>query len=620
MTYIPTIKGVVRDYAPGYGPESGARESIAMDPAYALQTRSTVLTDEGSFRANFANSSLWVSIGSVTVLGATVTGTGFAAADVHINDYFLVDADAATAAVQIKSVDSDTQITLVSAYGGTTSGAASRAHVLGTAGSGATITVASGQCTIAAGTTATAVTRLRRNLDYAPFIVRERLSISQRIANQSIYIGGGEDVAAPRWFARFNADGTTNTTIKCETGRNPTGAPSASETESTTITIPNGLTTATLLDYRIEVLHEVVRFFIEGILVASHNRVIPLHHDEYTVGVSVENGTTPASGTSVVVDYIVGKNHNKVEVGIMSEVDAVVASQPPYEPRTYSVAGVITINTDLIVIDCSRYRSISVQCTSMGTTGVVTPAWSNDGTTWVTATMWSEAGASSTTFNAAVLRNTNVYARYFRLRLTTATTAGTTTIYVNASQIPVATWLATQPISGTVTSSSAAGPAAHDAAISGNPVRQGARALTASYTAVASGDVADLISTLQGVQIVKLDSIPENTWNYAAAGSGIVNTTTAVTIKAAAAAGIRNYIKSLQVDHDALGGVTELVVRDGASGTVLWRGKLQTTAAEGAQVLFDPPLRGTAATLMEVATLTAVTGGVYVNAQGYIAT
>jgi hypothetical protein len=33
---------------------------------------------------------------------------------------------------------------------------------------------------------------------------------------------------------------------------------------------------------------------------------------------------------------------------------------------------------------------------------------------------------------------------------------------------------------------------------------------------------------------------PLSNWNYAAAASGIVNTTTAVTIKAAAGAGIRN--------------------------------------------------------------------------------
>jgi hypothetical protein len=106
-------------------------------------------------------------------------------------------------------------------------------------------------------------------------------------------------------------------------------------------------------------------------------------------------------------------------------------------------------------------------------------------------------------------------------------------------------------------------------------------------------------------------------WNYASATGGIVNSTTAVTVKAAAGASVRNYISSLQLDNDALGAVTEFAIRDGAAGPVLWRGKLQTTAGSRT-VKFDPPLRGTANTLVEVVTLTAtVTGGVFANLQGY---
>lgn len=116
------------------------------------------------------------------------------------------------------------------------------------------------------------------------------------------------------------------------------------------------------------------------------------------------------------------------------------------------------------------------------------------------------------------------------------------------------------------------------------------------------------------------DAPRANYWSFAAAATGIVNSAVAVTIKAAAAVGIRNYLKSLQISTDALGAVTELAIRDGAAGTVLWRGKLQTTALPVTTINFDPPLKGTAATLMEVITLTAVTGGVYVDAQGFTAT
>jgi hypothetical protein len=108
-------------------------------------------------------------------------------------------------------------------------------------------------------------------------------------------------------------------------------------------------------------------------------------------------------------------------------------------------------------------------------------------------------------------------------------------------------------------------------------------------------------------------------WQYAAAASGIAATTAAVTIKAAAAAGIRNYITGISVQTATLGNATELCIRDGAAGTVIWRTQLQTTALPLTHIPFPTPLRGTAATLLEVVTLSSATGGVYVCAQGFTA-
>lgn len=141
-----------------------------------------------------------------------------------------------------------------------------------------------------------------------------------------------------------------------------------------------------------------------------------------------------------------------------------------------------------------------------------------------------------------------------------------------------------------------------------------------SFTPVSSTGTA--LADANGLTVQSAPSA--STWSYAAATGGIVNTTTAVTIKAAAGAGVRNYLKSFSVAHDTLGAATELAIRDGAGGAVLWRGKLQTTATDisgGAGLLaFDPPLKGTANTLLEVVTLTAVTGGVFVNASGFTGT
>ena len=107
-------------------------------------------------------------------------------------------------------------------------------------------------------------------------------------------------------------------------------------------------------------------------------------------------------------------------------------------------------------------------------------------------------------------------------------------------------------------------------------------------------------------------------WSFASATGGIVNTTTAVTLKPAPAdATQRNYLTDVQIATDALGAATELAIRDGAGGAVLWRGKLQTTALVVTMIGFQEPLQGSPGNLLEVVTLTAVTGGVYVNAQGY---
>ena len=56
----------------------------------------------------------------------------------------------------------------------------------------------------------------------------------------------------------------------------------------------------------------------------------------------------------------------------------------------------------------------------------------------------------------------------------------------------------------------AQGPAAHDAAISGNPVRIAGRALTSDYAAVAAGDVADLITSLLGKQVMLAAALTGN--------------------------------------------------------------------------------------------------------------
>lgn len=165
------------------------------------------------------------------------------------------------------------------------------------------------------------------------------------------------------------------------------------------------------------------------------------------------------------------------------------------------------------------------------------------------------------------------------------------------------------------------GPTAIGTGASTNPIYNGF--IGRSANPAAGGDTGTVggLATLIGSQIVKSYSIPEADWSYAAATGGILNTTTAVTIKTAAGAGIRNYVTGIDIVAEALGTATELAIRDGAGGTVLWRTKIGTGGLTGGlHIAFPTPLKGTANTLLEAVTLTASgTGAVYLNAQGYAA-
>lgn len=202
--------------------------------------------------------------------------------------------------------------------------------------------------------------------------------------------------------------------------------------------------------------------------------------------------------------------------------------------------------------------------------------------------------------------------RWFRIRCS-AITSGSTTWSIKPQYNPIA-------LSPTTSQTISGGQSASGAAVSGNPVRVAGQARTTNYTAIASGSTADLITTAVGALIVKNFSIPELDWAYVAASGGISNTTTPVTIKNAAGAGFKNYITGLQIYADTLGTATEVAIRDGSGGTVLWRHKIATTGISGLNIIFTTPLKGTANTLLEVVTLTASgVGAVYVNAQGYSA-
>lgn len=112
-------------------------------------------------------------------------------------------------------------------------------------------------------------------------------------------------------------------------------------------------------------------------------------------------------------------------------------------------------------------------------------------------------------------------------------------------------------------------------------------------------------------------SVPEQTFQYSPPAGGITNSATAVAAKAAAGAGLRNYVTGLTLSTDTLGAATDFVVLDNT--TPLYRIRLTAAALQAVNINFPTPLRPTANTAINIQTVTAVTGGVYCSLTGYVA-
>jgi hypothetical protein len=150
---------------------------------------------------------------------------------------------------------------------------------------------------------------------------------------------------------------------------------------------------------------------------------------------------------------------------------------------------------------------------------------------------------------------------------------------------------ATVTVTGTVT---AAGAAAHDAAVSGNPVTIAARANANEPTAVADGDVTHLWADLLGrLVVLPGHPSPESPVTLNATASG--NTT----VISAPGGGVSLYIVKASI-HNRDTAVRTVALQDGAGGTNRWKAMV---ASDGGGSLIDFGARGwklTANTLLNV--------------------
>lgn len=278
---------------------------------------------------------------------------------------------------------------------------------------------------------------------------------------------------------------------------------------------------------------------------------------------------------------------------------------PVAQPDGLTVSGTATSAAVLFTTSMLNYESITVQVTSAGSSCVITYEVSEDGVNWQsTSGLPSSNGgvsANTTASTTTIILQFPRKASIFRARISTYG-SGTVSVVGTLSKVPVAQ-LGLAYIGG--------GGSAEGSAGGTNPLAIGLEGRTSSKTSVSNATLVRPIATVDGRLITRLNSIPENEWQYAAASGGITNTSDVV-LAVAQGANIKNYLTGLSIAN-ANATATEVVVKDGS--TVIWRMYLAANAPIQS-IKFVTPLQSTANTALNVACITTGTQ-TYVNAQGY---
>lgn len=266
------------------------------------------------------------------------------------------------------------------------------------------------------------------------------------------------------------------------------------------------------------------------------------------------------------------------------------------------ISGLLEAVGDVIDLDVLKYMSVSVQLVAPFT-GTVQFEISNDGTTWVTKTLVSQSGASASNATAAGIWTGDIGARYFRVRAS-ALTAGPIPVHIvaltDSGVNPVSTQ--TVALAAQIKEDAAVTSGADMLLVGGHrvpatPAAQTSAAADGGLFAITSEGKVVLAG--QGAEELQFQSYTNLT------------ATTDVAIKAAAAAGVRNYLTDITVDNTGAA-AARVVVKDGS--TVVWSATVPPSSTLTEQ--FKTPIRGTAATALNAAL--GATGTVSVSVQGYL--
>jgi len=153
------------------------------------------------------------------------------------------------------------------------------------------------------------------------------------------------------------------------------------------------------------------------VLVARHFKAVPRPFDSLVSTDRIVNGTSPATTTTMTLDYDSCANFNTLKMDYASQSSNVRSSAIDDVP--FTVAG-LTGTGDLVSVDCNNYTVLKFQWTAGA--GTITFYASNDATNWLSTVAYGSGGgifqATSTTFGLFYIP---VVARYMKVSVSVYT-------------------------------------------------------------------------------------------------------------------------------------------------------------------------------------------------------
>ena len=287
---------------------------ISIDAEGRIETFSSVTSDAGSFRDDFIGASITSSVFNVTFTNnsTAITGSGTTfTTSVKVGQWIKKSTDSETLFVEVGKIISDTSLTLLTPYQGTTQSATAVVSNWKTiTASGGSISVGSSAINLASGTTNGESSYIIRKADYLPFSAAIYTTISQRIVNQTTIIGFRDSWTSPNIKIDIEFSGTDNTIVNFVTS----SSSALADTQTTIVTIPNNLTTESELLYKIDLSGSEAVLSINDTTCARHDSHIATPYDKFKLMAGITNTGVPASGTTVTVDSIYFSNIDRVEI------------------------------------------------------------------------------------------------------------------------------------------------------------------------------------------------------------------------------------------------------------------------------------------------------------------